>query len=238
MTMPPVALLAGGLATRLFPLTEAVPKSMVLVAGHPFIAHQLRLLAKQGVGKVVLCIGHLGKIIQDFVGDGRDFGVNVVYSDDGKTALGTGGALRQALSLLGDRFLVMYGDSYLPTAFAPVVRALDQPRWGGVMTVFCNQGRWDRSNVLFDRGCIQLYDKVDPTPQMRHIDYGLGALRAQALSSWPKGQAFDLADVYGALLAQNRLGAVEVVDRFYEIGSPSGLSETEAYIAAMKGSWE
>src|SRR5438128_2387245 len=102
--LPPVAILAGGLATRLRSVTSTIPKAMVSVAGEPFIAHQLRLLQSRGASRAVLCLGHLGKQVCDFVGDGRRFGVDVEYSFDGEALVGTGGALRKALPFLGDVF--------------------------------------------------------------------------------------------------------------------------------------
>lgn len=229
--MPPVAVLAGGLATRLRPVTETIPKSLVTVAGEPFLAHQLRLLAREGVTRVVLCTGHLSEQIEAFVGTGAAFGLTVAVSRDGDRLLGTGGALRRALPLLGPEFLVLYGDSYLDTPFAPVVSAFRRSGCPALMTVHRNEGRWDTSNVEFADGRIRRYDKIDRTPAMRHIDYGLGCLRADALAGWPAEEPFDLAAVYGALVRSGELAAHEVAERFYEIGSHQGLAETEALLA-------
>lgn len=230
--MPPLALLAGGLATRLRPLTDTLPKSLVDVAGEPFIAHQLRLIARHGVEDVVVCCGRLGDRIEEFVGDGAGFGCRVRYSRDGDRPLGTGGALRHALPLLGDGFFVMYGDSYLDTPFRPVWRAFLRCGSPALMTVLGNDGRWDASNVEFEGGAIRRYDKARRSPAMRHIDYGLGVFAAAALCDRPDGGAFDLAEVYRDLLATGRLAGYEVTQRFYEIGSPAGLAETRAFLAA------
>src|SRR5260370_40089666 len=115
--------LAGGLGTRLGARTRDVPKGMVRVAGEPFVQRQLALLADQGFSRVVLCIGHLGSQIRDFVGDGSRWGLEVDYADEGEELQGTGGALRLAFDagLLDDRFAVLYGASYLPIDIAPVV---------------------------------------------------------------------------------------------------------------------
>jgi NDP-sugar pyrophosphorylase family protein len=228
--LPPVALLAGGLATRLRPITEKIPKSMVAVAGEPFIAHQLRLLVDQGVHEVVVCAGYLGAQIEAFVGDGAGFGCAVRYAWDGPRLLGTGGALRQALPLLGDRFFVLYGDSYLPIAFRPVWQAFQASGQPGLMTVFRNEGRWDTSNVEFVDGIIRRYDKVNRTPAMRHIDYGLGVLDAAVVRDRPAAEPWDLAALYGDLVSQGRLVGYEVTQRFYEIGTPAGIAETEAFL--------
>ena len=150
--MLPVAILAGGLGTRLKPLTEAIPKALVEINGKPFLAHQLELLRARGVGRVVLCVGHLGEMIREFAGDGARFGVEVRYSFDGAALRGTAGALRNALPLLRGRFFVLYGDSYLTCDYAAVERAFMESGKPALMTVFRNEGRWDRSNVEFDGG--------------------------------------------------------------------------------------
>ena len=230
LPLPTLALLAGGLATRMRPFTETLPKSLLPVAGEPFIAHQLRRIAAEGVGEIVICAGHLGEQIADFVGDGGRFGCTVRYSWDGPRLLGTGGALRQALPLLGDRFLVLYGDSLLPVRFAPVWQAFCDSLMPALMTVFRNEGRWDTSNVAFSQGVIRAYDKRARTPRMRHIDYGLGAIEAAALAQRPPGQPFDLAEFYRDLARTGRLAGFEVAERFYEIGSPQGLAETRTFL--------
>jgi NDP-sugar pyrophosphorylase family protein len=220
--MLPVAILAGGLATRLGPLTEKAPKSLIQIAGEPFVAHQLRLLQSSGIQQVILCVGHLGEMIENAVGDGSAFGVKVDYSYDGKMLLGTAGAIRSALPKLGESFFVLYGDSYLPCDYAAIEREFSQSHKPGLMTVFRNDGQWDASNVQFEAGCILAYSKKNRTSRMRYIDYGLGVFRADAFA---RTRATDLADVYAALLEGGELAAVEVKERFYEIGSPAGLKE-------------
>lgn len=221
----PVALLAGGLATRLRPITETIPKALVPVAGEPFLAHQLRLLHSQGLRRVVLCAGYLGEMIERDFGDGAAFGMELEYSFDGPTLLGTGGALRRALPLLGETFIVLYGDSYLPIDYAAVADAFVASGQPGLMTVFHNQGQWDTSNVVFADGTIRHYNKKELTPEMQHIDYGLGILRAGTLAG--REEAFDVADVYRELSRAGQLAGYEVRERFYEIGSHSGLAELD-----------
>jgi NDP-sugar pyrophosphorylase family protein len=228
--MPPIALLAGGKATRLQPLTESVPKAMLTVAGEPFIAHQLCLLRRERISRVVLCVGFLWEQIEAFVGDGSRFGVSVAYQLDGPRPLGTGGALRSALDKLGEEFLVMYGDSWLDTAYAPIVdffRASGKP---ALMTVFRNDGQWDDSNVWFRDGRILRYDKRKRTPEMSYIDWGLGMMKAEALAARPADTEFDLASVYSDLARAGDLAGYEVKTRFYEIGSSEGLRETDALL--------
>jgi NDP-sugar pyrophosphorylase family protein len=239
--MPPLALLAGGMATRLGAVTERVPKSLVEVAGEPFVAHQLRLLAEQGVRDVAMCCGHQGAMIEEFVGDGARFGLRVRYSQDGPVLLGTGGAIGKALPLLGERFWVMYGDSYLTTEFAPVLQAFQESGKKALMTVFRNEDRWDRSNVEFAEGRIVRYAKnawtdADKTSgRMRHIDYGLGIYSAEAFAGWEG--AFDLSELQSELTARGEMAGFEVTERFYEIGSVSGLRETDAFLRERAGTF-
>ena len=226
----PVAILAGGMAKRLRPLTETIPKALVSVAGAPFVTHQLRLLHSAGLRRIVICAGYLGEMIAAEIGDGANLDLRIEYSFDGPRLLGTGGALKRALGLLGRRFLVLYGDSYLPIDYRKVLAAFAVGDKMGLMTVYRNQGRWDASNVQFEAGEILRYDKEHRTPEMHHIDYGLGILRAESLASWPNDEPFDLADVYGRLLSEKQLVGYEVNERFYEIGSAQGLAELDAYL--------
>jgi N-acetyl-alpha-D-muramate 1-phosphate uridylyltransferase len=226
----PVAILAGGLAKRLRPLTETIPKALVNVAGAPFVAHQLRLLHSAGLRRIVICAGYLGEMIAAKMGNGANLGLRIDYSFDGPRLLGTGGALKRALRLLGRRFLVLYGDSYLPIDYRKVVAAFAADDKMALMTVYRNQDRWDMSNVEFEAGRLLRYDKKHRTPEMHHIDYGLGILRAESLASWPDNEPFDLADVYGRLLSEKQLSGYEVKERFYEIGSAQGLAELDAYL--------
>jgi MurNAc alpha-1-phosphate uridylyltransferase len=226
----PVAILAGGLATRLHPVTKKLPKALLPIAGRPFIHWQLDLLAQQGVTQVVLCAGHFGEQIQAAVGDGRGFGVTVRYSFDGDTPLGTGGALKHAQPMLGAKFFVLYGDSYLRCSFAAAQTAYEESQAPGLMTVFCNDDRWEKSNILLRDGRVVEYDKHSPRPGMRHIDYGLSILSIQALQRSPASAAFDLADLYRELVSRGELAALTVDERFYEIGSVGGIEATEHYL--------
>lgn len=226
----PVALLAGGLATRLRPITEKIPKLLVEVAGEPFFSHQLRLLKKNGLTKIVLCVGYLGDQIVAHYGDGSKWGVELEYSFDGDTLLGTGGALIRALPKLGEAFYVLYGDSYLPIDYQAVGRAFVASGQPGLMTVFENHGAYDASNVWFEDGRIRLYSKTEKLPQMKHIDYGLGVFRADAFAGCPRNEVVDLASVQSALSRSGRLAGYELKERFYEIGSPAGLRELDTLL--------
>ena len=223
----PVAILAGGLATRLRPITEKIPKLLVEVAGEPFFSHQLRLLKKNGLTRIVLCVGHLGDMIVEQYGDGAKWGVQIDYSFDGEKLLGTGGALIRALPKLSDAFYVLYGDSYLPVDYQAVGHAFLASGKLGLMTVFENHEAYDASNVWFEAGRIKLYSKTEKPPQMRHIDYGLGVFRAAAFASCSRDAVVDLAAVQAELCRRGELAGYEMKERFYEIGSPAGLKELD-----------
>ncbi len=229
-----VAILAGGLGTRLHPLTSTLPKCLLEVRGEPFLVHQLRLLRDSGVDHAVLCLGHLGEMVRDFLHDGSRLGMRIDYSFDGPVLRGTGGAIRNALALLGEEFFVMYGDSYLTCDYQLVERAFLTCGKPALMTVFRNEGRWDTSNVEFDGATIRAYDKLHRTPRMRHIDYGLGAFHRCVFERYADSASFDLAEVYRDLLARGELAAIGVVERFYEIGSIEGLQDLEAFLSRKR----
>jgi NDP-sugar pyrophosphorylase family protein len=237
MTLP-VAILAGGLGTRLGSLSKQIPKSLIDVAGKPFAVHQLELLRRHGFTQVIFCVGYLGEQIHASLGDGGLWGMHLEYVFDvipttgsEPKLLGTGGAIRHALPLLGDEFLVLYGDTYLLCDYTAVVGAFQRSGKLGLMTVFRNVNQWDRSNLLFSGNKILLYDKRKPIPDMQHIDYGLGVFHAQAFRTYSGNHLFDLADVYQDLIRRDELAGYEVTQRFYEIGSSSGLEETRKFLS-------
>ena len=207
------------------------------MAGKPFIARQLEYLRQQGITRVVLCIAHLGEQVEALVGDGASFGLDVRYSWDGPRLLGTGGALKRALPLLGERFFVFYGDSYLPVDFRAVENSFFASGKPALMTVVKNNDQWDKSNVLFRDGHIIEYDKRSPAPEMAHIDYGLGVMSAPLFETLPEGPV-DLSDVYHDLSVRGLLAGLEVFGRFYEIGSHKGLSETVEYFEKREKRYE
>ena len=227
-----VAILAGGLATRLRPITKTIPKALVPVAGRPFVLWQLEYLRDQGVARVVLCTGYRSIQIEQIVGDGSQIGVAVEYSDDGTRPLGTGGALGKALPLLGPEFFVLYGDSFLPVSFSNVEQAYYDSDLPGLMTVYRNEGEWDTSNVVFNNGQVLEYNKAKPRHDMAYIDYGLGVLSKSVVEHYCQEIVFDLAMVYEALANAGQLAGFEVFERFYEIGSPDGLAQTEDFLGS------
>jgi NDP-sugar pyrophosphorylase family protein len=226
------AILAGGLATRLRPLTEKIPKSLVTVAGQPFVDWQLRLLSQKGIRHVVLCLGYLGEQVHDFVKDGADWGLTVEYSFDGDKLLGTAGALLRALPLLPATFWLFYGDSYLDFDYKAVADYFEQNQSGklGLMTVLHNQNQWDTSNVIFADGQLLKYDKFNRTPAMHYIDYGAAILAKAAFERVPPGEPYDLSLLYTAMVTEGKMLGYEVSQRFYEVGSHSGLAEMEQFL--------
>jgi N-acetyl-alpha-D-muramate 1-phosphate uridylyltransferase len=228
--LAPVCILAGGLATRLGDAVASTPKPLLPVAGKPFLFHQLELLRRSGAREVVICVGYLGDQIRETVGDGSLFDLSIRYSDDGPSTLGTAGAVRQALPLLGSRFLVLYGDTYLRIDYPAVDRAAQERGLPALMTVLRNEGRWDTSNAAFDGDRVVRYDKADPDPEMHFIDYGLSVLTPQAMGAEPT--ASDLSVIFHTLAGAGDLAGFEATERFYEIGTPASLREADRFLAS------
>jgi len=230
-SLPPVAVLAGGLATRLHQLTETIPKSMLKVAGEPFIAHQLRKLKEKGIHRIVLCLGHLGEQIETFVRDQKNFGLNIKYVYDGDKLLGTGGAIKHALPYLEDHFFILYGDSWLEVDYRQTWKEFVSQGKLALMTVYRNEGRWDTSNVEMNGSRIKLYSKQIRNENMTHIDYGLSILTKIVFDDYPNDKDFDLSGIIETLAIKGDLASFEVQERFYEIGSEEGLAELEGVIS-------
>lgn len=225
-----VALLAGGLATRLRPITERVPKALVELAGRPFIDWQLDLLAENGIGHVVMCLGYLGEMVRDHCGDGSARGMKLEYSFDGEKLMGTGGAILRARRMLSDPFWVMYGDSYMDIDYRAVLAAFGRSDAQGLMTVLKNANQWDTSNVIFENGELVRYDKKNRSPAMQYIDYGVGILQQETLDRAPTNRPFDLAELYTHLVEEKKMIGYEVTQRFYEIGTLASLEEARRYL--------
>ncbi len=231
--MLPVVILAGGLATRMKPITEKIPKSLIEVNGKPFILHQLDYLKSQGIQNIVLCIGHLGHMIESLIGDGKALGLNIQYSLDGDKLLGTGGAIKKALPLLSKDFFVLYGDSFLPIDYKNVEDAYVSSKKNALITVIKNNNQWDKSNVEFATGTLIEYNKYHPNQRMHYIDYGLSILNQSIFDAYLENESFDLSDLYHTLSLHNHLAGFETFERFYEIGSQDGLKETEIYLSKV-----
>jgi len=231
MNLFPVVILAGGLATRLRPVTEKIPKALVDVGGKPFIAQQLRLLRSQGVQNVIISAWYRGEMIREYVGDGSRFGVSVRYVFDGETPQGTGGAVRQGLPFLDGPFFLLYGDSYLTCDYVGIQAFFMAESRHGLMTVFRNLGKWDASNVEMADGQILQYNKRQHSARMEFIDYGLGLFQPEVFAQLPAGQPADLAEMYEALIKSRQLLAYEVQERFYEVGSFEGWRELDELLS-------
>jgi len=229
--MLPVVVLSGGLATRMKSHTENIPKAMIDVAGKPFIHWQLKMLKKQNIKQVFLCIGHLGEMIEEYAGNGSQYGLSISYSYDGDKLLGTGGAIKKIEDILPEAFFILYGDSYFDISYAPIESAYFKSGKQGLMSVYENEDLYDASNVVFQNRELLSYSKKTKTPDMRHIDYGLCILDKKVFKDFPKDEVFDLAEVYEKLAREKELFGYEVFKRFYEIGSLSGLQELREKLA-------
>jgi NDP-sugar pyrophosphorylase family protein len=224
-------ILAGGLGTRLRPLTSSVPKPMVNVHDRPFLEYELTLLAQNGITDVVLCVGYLGEQITQHFGRGRTLGINIQYSWDGEQPLGPIGAMKNAESLLGDSFFVLYGDSYLRLDYPALMDSMLFSNCLGAMAVLHNYHEYGPSDLVIADGMVREYDKKQSRPDLEWVNFGVSALRRQALQLVEPHRFYDEEAFYGQLIAQRQLIAFEVKDRFYEIGSPSGLAQFGHFIA-------
>jgi NDP-sugar pyrophosphorylase family protein len=229
--LPPICILAGGLGTRLGSVVADTPKPLLEVAGQPFLIHQLRLLARHGARRAVICVGYLGEQIEGRIGD-EQFGIEIGYSHDGPVPIGTLGAIRQAAPMLGERFLVLYGDTYLRIDYGAAARAWIASTRPAMMTVLRNEGRWDTSNVRFDGTSVIAYEKRVPDPSMEWIDYGLGGLTARALTR-AGAEVSDLSELYRLLARDGQLFGFGATERFYEIGTPEALVDTGAFLEGL-----
>ena len=225
-----IVVLCGGLATRLYPVTQKIPKSMVEIDGRPFLEYQIELLKKNGIFNLVLCVGNFSEQIEQYFGNGEKFGVKIQYSHDGANLAGTGGALKKAEDLLEDEFLVMYGDSYLPFDFQKAIAFFKEKGKQGLMTVFHNANKYESSNVEAEEELVKAYSKKEKTPEMEHIDYGLSIFKKEDLKLLPAEGASDLSVLHLALIAEKQLLAFSVDQRYYQVGSFEGLEEFKAFI--------
>lgn len=218
-------ILAGGLATRLRPLTDAVPKVMVDIQGKPFLRYQLDLLRKNDVNDIVLCVGHLADKVREHFGDGKAFGVRIRYSDEGPHLMGTAGALKKAQPMLAKMFLVLDGDSYLALDYKKIMTSFKDRDKLALMVVYKNHDRYDKSNTTIDGDMVKAYDRSRKIPGMVHIHAGLSVLRREALALIPSDRSSSQDELWSELIASDQLMAFTAPGRFYEVGSISGLAE-------------
>ena len=224
-----VLILCGGLATRLQPITKTIPKSLVMVNNKPMLQYQLDMLQKQGIRHVVLCVGYLGEMIKDTFGD-KYKDILLEYSFDGSKQLGTGGAIKKTYSKLSNTFFVLYGDSYLPVEYKPILEYFNTTNKSGLMTLFKNDNLYDTSNVIFKDNQIVCYDKKNKTSDTNYIDYGLSIFNVSVFNTYPADCSFDLSQVMVNLVNDKQIAGYEVFNRFYEMGSINGLNELELYL--------
>ena len=230
LSLPPVVILAGGLATRMRPKTKKIPKSMLKIKGEPFISHQLRNLKRKNIKKVILCLGYLGEQIEEYLQGEKNFGLQVTYIYDGEKLLGTGGAIINALDYLPEQFFIIYGDSWLNIDYQLTWKKFISQNKLAMMTVYRNEGSWDTSNVEMEGNKIKLYSKQNQNMNMSYIDYGLNILSKPVLNNYPIGKYLDLSEILESLSKKSDLAAIEIKDRFYEIGSKEGLADLEEHI--------
>jgi NDP-sugar pyrophosphorylase family protein len=228
-----LVILAGGMATRLYPVTLEIPKSLIEINGKPFIQHQIDLIKSKGLRSIVLCLGQFAKPIEEYLNCGNSDVLSIQYSYDGETLLGTGGAIKKAFPLLSNPFMIIYGDSYLNIEYIDILNYFNNFNMLGLMTVLKNENKWDKSNIIFRDGRIIKYDKVD-SAEFEYIDYGFSILRKEAFSQYLEKDKFDLKDVFRDLITREEMIGYEVFNRFYEIGSFKGIEETKEYLLKNK----
>lgn len=228
--MLPIALLAGGMATRLGKLTEGKAKSLIEIEGRPFIDYQLRAFASAGFERVVICVGNLAEQIKQFAGDGSQYNLDIQYSYDGPEQRGTGGAIKQALDLLGSNFFVQYGDSFLTLNYLKMESTFQSDPRKCLMSVYQNNGSFDMSNViLLDEGSIR-YSKSNPHSNMNFIDYGCMVINHESFKEFVAPVRFDLSEYLEFLSVKDLLKGFQAEDRFFEIGSLTGIQDFEQYV--------
>ncbi len=228
-----VAILAGGLATRLGDLTRNQPKSMVKIWGEPLLEYQLELLKRGGIKDIVLCVSHMGEQIERHFGNGREYGVNIKYSVEDKL-LGTAGALKKAETLLNDIFFTIYGDSYVFVDFPAAMRYFKSQKKLALMTVYKNYDRYDRSNTAVEGNLVKKFSKKEKTKDIIYIEYGANIFRKGVMKMIPENQFHSLEELFPHLIEMDELLAFDVKERFYEIGSSQGLKEFKEYIQGVK----
>jgi len=228
-----IIILAGGLATRLRPITEKIPKSLIEINGLPFVYHQLDLLEEKGFKTVHFCLGFLGEQVEKTLKESEYFKrLSISFSYDGNPLLGTGGTIRNIINQLPDYFFVTYGDSYLDIDFYNIQKLFESKKqnFTSLMTVYKNTDLFDTSNVIFENGLIELYSKLRKDSRMAHIDYGVGILSNKSMDIYDKNIIFDLAELYENLSLKKELYGYEVFQRFYEIGSLQGIEHLSNYL--------
>lgn len=234
--MLPIIVIAGGLATRLRPVTETLPKSLIPVHDVPFVLYQLDLFEKNGFTRVHFCLGYLGNMVEEVIKNSRFDDMDITFSYDGDVLLGTGGAVRKVIDQMTDNFFVTYGDSYLQVDYKAIelyFHENQKDRYTGLMTVFKNEGKWDKSNVVYENGQLVMYSKKKVSPAMNYIDYGVGILGKNNFANYSEGITFDVASIYEELAEKNNLLGFQVYQRFFEVGSFSGINDISNHLKPL-----
>ena len=226
-------ILAGGLGTRLRPLTLTVPKPMLPVGGKPFLCHQLEHLKAQGIRRALLLIGHLGGQVKAYFGDGGSIGMELMYSEE-RELLGTGGALKLAEGKIAGDFFVIYGDSFLPLDYAGFEAAFFRAGREGMIAVYRDPAGATRvrGNVtLSPEGLVARYDKGAGGAGLDWVEAGVLAFRRGVLRRIPPGRVVSLErDVYPALIGEGALAGYPVAHRFFDIGTEERIRDMEAWL--------
>jgi NDP-sugar pyrophosphorylase family protein len=226
----PIVILAGGLATRLRPLTDGIPKAMVSINGKPFIHWQIQKLAQEGFKEIIISIGHLGDQISDYLGNGERYNVGVKFIHDGNSQLGTGGALTKVAESLTGKFLVTYGDSYLPVSFSSIGSRFEKSNFLSIMTITSPAHSREKSNILFSGGRILEYSKNSRDSRLNFLDYGLLGFSSSLFKVVPSGRNWDLEELIKSLISISQMEAIQVDERCFEIGSFEGINELTKYL--------
>jgi len=232
--MIPAVILAGGLGTRLRPLTDRQPKALVRVQGKPFLEHQLELLQRGGVRDVLLLVGYRGRQIEQSFGDGARLGLRLRYSLE-DTPLGTGGALRQAEALLPDDFLLLNGDTLMPLDYEKLEKAYRQSQKLGLLVAYENpEHALDNNLALGSDHLVTAYHRHNPAG-LTHVDAGLGVFSKRLLQFIPPALRVSLEEeVYPMLIHRSQLMGFPTPQRFYDMGSFAGLEALERGLTALE----
>lgn len=227
-----IVIMAGGMGTRLRPLTYEIPKPMVVVGGKPYLYYQLKYLQKFGYTDVLILIGYLGHYIQDYFKDGDDLGLNISYSIENEP-LGTGGALKGAQSLLQEVFMLIYGDSFLPIDLKNLENSFNYSSMAGMVVVYDNRENTDvTSNIAVDaQDTILKYKKNSNDHDLNYVDAGISIFNKNVCDLIPDKKKKSLEEeIFPSLVEQRKLFAYITNQRFYDIGNIQRLSVFENYI--------
>lgn len=223
-----VAILAGGLGSRLKTLTKKKPKSLIKIDGEPFIIKQLKILQAQGFKKVVICLGHLSEQVKKEIRS-YNFDMNILFSFDGKDLLGTGGAIKKAFKKLSNPFVVIYGDVYFNLNFKKILYLFENFFFNdSLMIVHRNRRNYEKSNIQLLKKNKILYDKFNTNKKMKYIDHGISVFNKKSFKKTKK--KFDLSELQSKLSYKRKLYGYITKKQSYEIGSLKGIQNLKKNI--------